>query len=135
MRHRDLVSFIIDRKINSLSYGGLSDLEKYFSERLKIKMFENERRKNLLKLFIEIRNINVHNGGFVNDIFASRVGEVEGFPYKLSKRFHVDLDALVTLSENAMEVAEGIDKTTSQKFNLKRRAYKAWSSSKNAGQN
>lgn len=114
-RHKDLVAFIIDRKINELSYGGLAAMEKYFDDRLGVRMFDDNRQRELLRLFVEVRNINVHNGGIVT-LFASRVGTVEGFSYSKGKTFHVDMDALITLSENAIRVAMHIDSTVSAKF-------------------
>jgi len=125
-RHKDLIAFIIDRKINELSYGGLVDMEKYFDDRLGVRMFPNNRQRELLRLFVEVRNINVHNGGIVNDLFANRVGTVEGFAYTKGKTFHVDMDALVTLSENAMQVAMHIDATVGTKFGLLRKTHRSW---------
>jgi hypothetical protein len=125
-RHQDLVAFIIDRKINDLSYGGLSEMEKYFDDRLGVRMFDTDRQRELLRLFVEVRNINVHNGGVVNELFTNRVGLVDGFPYKKGRSFHVDMEALVALSENAMQVARRIDETVSKKFALKRKTHLAW---------
>lgn len=125
-RHRDLIAFIIDRKINEISYGGLSEMEKYYSDRLGVKMFSDDRQRELLRLFVEIRNINVHGGGIANDLFASRVGAVEGFPYVKGKALHVDMDALVTLAENAMKVAMHIDAIVSGKFGIQRKAHRSW---------
>ncbi|MBY3194247.1 hypothetical protein [Rhizobium laguerreae] len=125
-RHRDLVAFIIDRKINDLSYGGLSEMEKYYDDRLGVRMFDTDRQRDLLRLFVEVRNINVHNGGIVNELFVNRVGKVDGFPFQTGKSFHVDLDALITLSENAMQVARRIDETVSRKFGLKRKGHQVW---------
>jgi len=125
-RHKDLVSFIIDRKVNDLSYGGLSEMERYFDERLGIKMFESEEQRNLLRLFIEARNINVHNGGIVNELFMTRVGNVDGYVYTKGKRLHIDMDQLVALSENAMRVALSIDGLVTSKFRLRRQSHRAW---------
>ncbi|MCW2391940.1 hypothetical protein [Sphingobium sp. B11D3A] len=125
-KHKDLVSFIVDRKINELSYGGLTDMEKYFDERLGIKMFNDNNERGLLRLFVEARNINVHNGGVVNEIFAGRVGKVEKFPYKIGDLLRFDLDDLVSLSSNAMKVAVGIDVAVSAKFKLRCQTHTAW---------
>ena len=125
-RHRDLVAFIIDRKINDLSYGGLAEMEKYFNERLGVQMFQSERERDVMRVFIEARNINAHNGGVVNELFLSRVGKVKGFKFTEGKPFHVDMDALVELSENAMRVAMEIDATVSAKFGLRRKAHGRW---------
>jgi hypothetical protein len=125
-RHRDLVSYIVDRKVNDLAYGGLIDLEKYFKDRLGIRMFEADRERQLLRLFIEARNINVHNGGVVNELFLSRAGVVDGFVYKRGQRFHVDFDSLVTLTDNAMKVAMHIDTAVAAKFRIRRKASNKW---------
>lgn len=101
-------------------------MEKYFYDRLGIRMFPDNRQRDLLRLFVEVRNINVHNGGVVNDLFSSRVGFVEGFNYVKDKTFHIDLDALVTLSENAMRVAMHIDATVGAKFGLLRKTHRSW---------
>lgn len=131
-KHRELVAFVIDRKVNDLSYGGLEDMERYFDERLGVRMFEDDRQRDLLKLFVEVRNINVHNGGIVNDVFASRVGAVDGYPYSRGKRFHVDMDRLVTLSSNAMQVAMNIDSVVRAKFGLKRQKHSVWKKAANS---
>lgn len=125
-RHKDLISFIIDRKINELSYGGLNDMERYFDDRLGVPMFNEDKERKLLRLFFEIRNINVHNGGIVNDIFSGRVGDVPGFSYKIGKNFHVDFDSLSILSMNAMKVAEGIDRAVSAKFKIRCKTCNSW---------
>lgn len=125
-RHRDLVRYVVDRKINALSYGGLEELERYYDERLGVQMFQNERQKSLLRLFIEARNINVHNGGRVNEIFAQRVGNVDGFPYTQGELFQIDFDDLITLATNAMTVAQAMDATISSKFDMRRKTVASW---------
>ena len=127
-RHKDLISFIVDRKVNELAYGGLSEMERYFSENLGVQIFANNDQRELLRLFVETRNINVHNGGIVNEIFWSRVGKVANFKFEKGKRFHIDFDSLVQLSENAMRVAMNIDENVAGKFGLKRQTHKAWKS-------
>lgn len=125
-KFKDLAAFIIDRKINELSYGGLADMEKYFNDRLGVRMFSDDSQREMLRLFVEVRNINVHNGGIVNDIFISRVGNVNGFTYAKGDSFHIDFEALVTLSENAMRVAMQIDAIVATKFRLLRKAHRSW---------
>lgn len=114
--------------MNELAYGGLVDLEDYLDKRLGVRMFANERQRELLRLFVEVRNINVHNSGAVNEVFASRVGQIKGYTYTIGRVFHVDFDALLALSNNAMNVALAIDSNVGSKFNLKRRSHKGWRS-------
>jgi hypothetical protein len=128
--HRKLVEFLVDRKVNELAYGGLKDMERYLIERLGVAMFENEAERSMLKLFVEVRNINVHNGGIVNAIFASRVGAIDGFNYQVGKRFHVDFDDLIRMSENAMRVAMRLDREIAAKFRMQTKAHSIWAAKK-----
>jgi hypothetical protein len=125
-RHKDLVAFIVDKKVNELGYAGLNEMEAYFLDRLGVQIFSEDRERQLLRLFVEARNINVYNGGMVNDLFLSRVGKVEGYKFEKARKFHIDFDSLVALSENAMRVAMHIDEVVSTKFRLKRQAHKIW---------
>lgn len=125
-RHRELVRFIVDRKVNDLSYGGLGELEKFLSDRLGIIMFEDDRARTLMKLMNEVRNINVHNGGIVNELFESRVGSVDGFPYTAGKRFYLDFDEITILVHNAMQVVRNLDAAIASKFGLRRQLHTRW---------
>lgn len=125
-KHTDLIAFLVDRKVNELAYGGLQEMEKYFDERLGVQMFRDERDRSLLRLFVEIRNINVHNGGIVNSTFINRVGKIDGYKYAIGKRFHVDFENLVALSENAMKVAMTIDGVVAEKFRLRQKSHRNW---------
>ena len=125
-RHKDLVNHIIDKKVNELAYGGLVDMERYFNERIGVTMFSDQRQRDLMRLFVEVRNINVHNGGIVNELFASRVGVVDGFSYTKGKLFHVDFDLLIALTDNAMKVATNIDSVVAKKFGMRLQRHRQW---------
>jgi hypothetical protein len=125
-RYSDLVSFLVDKKINELSYGGIRGMEAYFRDRLGIEMFSDEKQRALLTAFIEIRNINVHNGGIVNDLFLNKVGKVNGFDFDKGKAYHVDMDTLVLLSDNAVRTALDIDQSVAKKFKLQRKSHMLW---------
>ena len=59
--NRELLNFIIDRKINELSYGGMKKIEDYVKERFGISVFKDDKSRNMLIIFLELRNIYVHN--------------------------------------------------------------------------
>lgn len=126
-RHRDLVAHLVQKRVNDLAYGGLKELETYFSDRLGIDMFDHDEKRNLLQIFIEARNINVHNGGFVNEQFLRRVGKQSEFEFKKGDKLHLDFNDLVRLSENAMGVALHIDESAVGKFRLRRKSHASWS--------
>jgi hypothetical protein len=127
-RHSELVSYLVDRKINELSYGGIREMENYLRDRLGVELFQNNVERAFLTAFIELRNVNVHNGGIINDLFLSRVGQVEGFTFKLGARYHVDFEEFALLADNSVRVALEIDKTISKKFRLRRMKFSAWPS-------
>jgi hypothetical protein len=125
-RYKDLVTFLIDKKINELSYGGIKGMETYFRDRLGIEMFATDRARLLLTAFVEIRNINVHNRGIVNDLFLSRIGKLDEFKFIKGKYFHVDMDMLKLMSDNAIETALALDQAVATKFGLQRKSHQRW---------
>ncbi len=131
--YKELVAFLIDKKINELAYGGIKSMESYFRDRLGIELFSTDRSRSLLTTFIEIRNINVHNRGFVNNIFLSKVGNVEGFTFPKGKYLHVDMDMLKLLSDSAIETALALDHAVTAKFGLQRKPHERWLAAKAKG--
>lgn len=126
---RDLINYLIDRKINSLSYGGLKQIEKYLAESLNIELFNAERDRNLLRIFIEVRNIHAHNRGVVNKIFLDRVGNIIGdfdFKFEEGRKAHLDFDALVDFSKVCVATAYLLDANTSKKFSIERKKISTW---------
>jgi hypothetical protein len=69
----DVASYIADRKINELSYGGLRQMEQFIDDRLGLKLFEDDEERRLLSILVELRNIQTHNRGIVNDLFLNRL--------------------------------------------------------------
>src|SRR5262249_31529015 len=53
---KSLLTYLIDRKVNSLSYGGIRQLEKYIRDRLGADLFHTDDERDLLNIFIELRN-------------------------------------------------------------------------------
>jgi hypothetical protein len=70
--NKALTNYLIDRKINELSYGGIRKIEEYIKDILGIDMFKDDKSRDLLIIFLELRNIYVHNRGFVNNLFLTR---------------------------------------------------------------
>lgn len=101
-------------------------MEKYFDERIGMQMFESDDQRDLMRIFVEARNINVHNGGIINEVFLARVGTVKDYKFMTGKRFHIDMENLMVLSENAMRLAINIDEVVSKKFGLKRQSHQVW---------
>jgi hypothetical protein len=125
-RMNDIITFIADRKINELSYGGLMQINEFIADRLGVEMFKDDKERMLLTIFVELRNIHTHNRGIVNKLFLNRIGcdHYDNFQFKLGKLYHVDLDEFAALSRNAIAVALRLDEMLAKKFKLKRFHYK-----------
>lgn len=123
---RELINYLIDRKVNSLSYGGMSKIEKFISESMGITMFPDGDARELMQIFVEVRNIHVHNRGFVNRVFLSRATQHEKFQFVEGKRAHLDFDELVGLTRVCVQTAIDLDTKICKKFNIERKQYSTW---------
>jgi len=124
-RVQELRAFIVDRKINELSYAGQKQIQEFIAERLGIEMFSTNTERVLLTILNELRNIHTHNRGTVNQLFLNRIGtEHPQFPFVLRQQYHVDFGQFVLLSRNAIHVAQRLDELLAVKFKLKRSKYK-----------
>lgn len=130
-RKTDLIDYLIDRKINSLSYGGIRQMERFLSDRLGVDAFKNDESRDLLGIFVEVRNIYIHNRGIVNRLFLSRVIKHFHFEFVEDERFHVDFDDFSILANNSIKVAVDIDERLAKKFRLQRFRYGTWLKKKN----
>jgi hypothetical protein len=125
-RISDIVTFIADRKINELSYGGPREMQEFIADRLGVEMFNDDKERMLLTILVELRNIHTHNRGIVNKLFLNRLGcnYYDDFQFELGKLYHVNFDQFVTLSRNAIAVAMRLDDRLAAKFRVKRFHYK-----------
>ena len=60
---RDLVDFLVNRKLNELSYGGLRGIEEFMDQRLNVVLVDNDDERSRLSIAIELRNIYTHQPG------------------------------------------------------------------------
>ena len=121
--YRQLVSYLTDRKINELSYGGLKDIADYLMQRLGVPLVTSKEESALLNVGIELRNISTHNRGIVNDLFLRRLPEVpHGYNFTKGKRFHAGYDELAPLANNMCAIAKRLDDLCATKFGLQRKS-------------
>lgn len=128
-RFHDIVHYLIDKKVNELSYAGLGQMEEFMFDRLGIAGVITQEQRNLTAILVEIRNIYTHNRGIVNGIFLSRLKDHMGFDFAEGKYFQVDYDEFVRLIGNSLEVTYAIDEAIARKFGLKRKRYAVWKGS------
>lgn len=127
--YKNLVSFLADRKLNELTYGGLQGIEDFLEERTGLSLAVDNDQRSTLKIAIELRNIYTHNRGVVNELFLKRISKVKHeFQFYEGKRFHADLDALAILANDIFEVAKSFDERVARKFRMKRKKYQKNSS-------
>ena len=126
----DLKQYIVDKKINELSYRGMGEFESYVQSRFGIDLFASDEERSLLTIFIESRNIITHNRGVPNDIFMKRIRNHshEQFSFTSGKRVHYGFDHLTILSNNTTIIARRLDDTICKKYKLKRNPDSKWNS-------
>lgn len=122
----ELLEYLIDKKINKLSYGGLNSLEEYVRSVFSIALFPNFEVEEGIKILIEARNINVHNRGFVNRTFLERTKKIDFDKPIIGKRFHLNLDALTKMSKEMVLATVSFDGAVSEKYGVKRKKYSTW---------
>jgi hypothetical protein len=72
----DLLKSISERKIEELFYKGIIDIEKFFDERLGIRIFKDDETKGTINRLIKQRNLIVHNRGQISKEFAADFPEM-----------------------------------------------------------
>jgi len=124
-KYSDLTSFLIERKINELSYGSIIEVEKFIKQRSGLDLFETEDEKTLLVLGIELRNIYTHSRGVVSDITLRRVaGLKHDWKFEKGKRVGgVGYDEIVLLANNVFRIARRLDTAFATKFKIRRKRY------------
>lgn len=129
---RELIDYLIDRKVNSLSYGGMSKVEKFINDSMGVPIFPDEEARALMQIFVEVRNIQVHNRGIVNRVFLGRVPQHPKFQFVEGKRAHMDFDKLVDLTGVCVGSAIDLDTKICKKFGIKRKRYSTWRKNANS---
>ncbi|CAO3441527.1 hypothetical protein [Azospirillum argentinense] len=124
---KDLLSFLVDRKINELTYGGIKELENFLNERTGFSLTTTNEERAILTISIELRNIYTHNRGIVNDIFIKRIkGIKHDFVFTKGQRFHADFDIITTFANCLLSIGKRLDGMAASKFKIRTRTYGTW---------
>jgi hypothetical protein len=124
---RALIDFLVSRKLNELSYGGLRGIEEFLDQRLGISLATGDNERAQLSIAIELRNIYTHNRGVVNELFLSRIGSHQhAYNFVQEKRFHADFDEIVGFANNLFDIATRLDGQVMAKFGLQKKRYVTW---------
>lgn len=126
--HRsELLDFLINRKLNELTYGGIRGIEEFLNQRLAIPLTSDDQMRHYLSITIELRNIYTHNRGVVNELFVSRISGIEhDYKFVIGDRFHADYDQIVIFSSNLFKIVQFLDKRVAEKFKIRKRKFGTW---------
>ena len=111
----NLLKSISEKKITELFYSGFTDIQKYFNDRLGIKMFEDEIRTAEINLLIKQRNLAVHNRGKISKEFITEFPN-EDFIEGLFLSFKFDY--VSRINDILYNIINNLDAKLSVKFNL-----------------
>ncbi|NQV80921.1 MAG: hypothetical protein HQ495_10235 [Alphaproteobacteria bacterium] len=116
----DLRAHIVERRVNELSYKSINDLAKYLRDKSNLELFQNERETTQLTLYVEVRNLAVHNRMVMNKRFVERTnGSENNIGKRLTPEF-VDLSKAISIT---IEIASRLDAAAIEKFGVPNAAY------------
>ena len=104
-----------EKKIHDLGYLGLSDIVQYLKSNFKMKIdTTSEEFRNACEMF-EIRNILVHNGGYVSAKFLAKTQRSE---FKFGDKFPLTEESAVKMGTNLTNLALRLDQEFMSHFKL-----------------
>ncbi len=122
--YTEVVEFLVERKINELSYAGTNKLNDFFTQRFGYSLWTSNHERSILIVAIEIRNIHTHSRGIVNRIFLNRIKDtVHPFNFTNGRKFHAGFDDLVILAKNMALIARRVDALAAEKFDILKAEY------------
>jgi hypothetical protein len=113
-RMNDLIEYLIDKRINDLTFKSISELNSDFYDRYGFKFFDSPLRISTISKIAQRRNLLVHSNGIVNHGYIERTSDKRA---KLGKS--VPLHNASTLITYLLRVAVEIDLRARSKFGLK----------------
>ncbi|RKR72096.1 hypothetical protein [Marinobacter nauticus] len=109
---KSLIAHLAQKEVDQLGFGSIDDVERYFSSKMNINLSNFEKWDDIVEASFR-RNIFIHNKGVANEKYCKAVG-VE----KLGKRLSVDLDYVMSISDNLISFNEFCFNLFVEKFKL-----------------
>jgi len=109
----DLIQDLIEKKIKQLFYGSISDIKKFFKDRLGINLFENDTVEKNFHQFVQQRNLIVHNRGIISSEFAKEFKQ-----FTVGHTLHFKYNNLSSINTTISNLIADIDIKLRKKFNL-----------------
>lgn len=113
----DLIQAISEKKIEELFYKGINDIDKFFEDRLGVKIFKDEKTKQEINLLIKQRNLIVHNRGKISKDLIREFPDME---FKIDHYLVFDYETISELNLELNNFIIDIDEELSAKFHLEK---------------
>ena len=110
-----LVRALIERRINRLSYLGMTELEKDLKQRIGMALFENQDDRERAVELNELRNVIVHNRGVINRRAAHRAPRLAT---RIGQKVDVSFENLDSQRKFLDVLAKNIDERAIKIFKL-----------------
>jgi len=88
----DLISTLIEKRVNELAFKGMFKLADELSKKINLNLFEDDDTLNHAVQIIEHRNLFVHNRGIVNKLFLSRIPQ---YPKEIGATIDIDVESIL----------------------------------------
>lgn len=112
---KDLVQYLAGKKIRSLSYQSVEELNEYFINRFNATLLPEEKLAELIKA-VETRNVIVHNRGIRNRLYCNKVGEDEDM---IGKPRTIGIEYEEKVNSMLFDSVKGLDLTLRRKLRLR----------------
>lgn len=123
---------LAERKVNELSYKGLTGIEEYISRFISVELFPDKQEQSLVRLAVEFRNISAHNRGIVNTTFLRRISDSDRDKFTLGERVEFGLTKVIQLSLTLSKAAKRLDDAIAVKFGVPQKRLDAFLSESEA---
>jgi hypothetical protein len=121
----DYRKYVIEEKIAKIA-DDIKNIESEMSKTVHIENILEPNKNPLIKIFINLRNVQVHKKGLIDKKFIRETPKHEKFQFVEGRKFHIDFDDFTILSENCLKTALRIDELISKKHKILRRKPDYW---------
>ena len=115
----DLIEDITEKNIEKLFYGSITDIKKFFSDKLGIQLFESEILEKNFEQFIKQRNLIVHNRGIISKEFSKQFSN-EHVTYNTGNILVFSYENLSNINGAMTNLIVDLDLKISEKFKLEK---------------
>jgi hypothetical protein len=111
----ELVEAMAERKVDRLSYSGLTDLDGFVRETLGFALFDNDEDRKAAVVAVERRNLIVHKRGVADARYIARSGDDSVRP---GERVNLYGDLAMDTLELLSRLASETDRRAAEKWNI-----------------